>query len=297
MVYLIKQKESLDAEVRRVLLEQNRRALSLLKAWAEDPRDHVHRARQAFKRLRALLRLVRYGAPYVYRVENAFYRDLGRQLAYARDTEAVIDALRLLEPRISGPLAQESLRMLKIGLEQRAARGRDCGLHDLAGRIESACDRLAAAEKRLRDMPLDGLRRKDLRRGVQTSMERCGTSFRRVSKSRAADDFHEWRMDVKHAYNQTHLMRQIMPRWAATSGPALGELAEVLGQYHDLVILDALLRGQADELGVDVHLRSMRNAVRTAMTELGADALGRGTKLFEGTAAARDNVVDIGSRA
>jgi hypothetical protein len=92
-------------------------------------------------------------------------------------------------------------------------------------------------------------------------------------------------------------MRQIMPRWATTTGPALGELAETLGHYHDLVMLDALLRGQTDALGVDVHLRSMRNAVREALVELAADALGRGAKLFDGAGPAHDNVVDIGSRA
>jgi hypothetical protein len=291
MGFIIRQKEPPDAEVRRVLLGLNRRALGLLERWTENPRDRVHRARQTFKRARALLRLVRPGARYVYRVENAFYRGLGRKLAYARDTEAVIDALSLLESRVSGPLAQESLRMLKIGLQQRAARERDSGLNDLAGRIGSACDELAGAEKRLRDMPLDGLRRKDLKRGVQYGMERCTTAFRRASDTKTAEDFHDLRTDVKHAYHQTHLMRQIMPRWAATSGAELGLLAEVLGHHQDLVVLDALLRGQADELNVDVHLRAMRNAVRMAMAELAADALARGAQMFDAAGPARDNVV------
>ena len=182
MAYLIRRKESAQAEVRRVFAEQTRRAHSVLAQWQADPRDNVHQARQAFKRIRALLRLIRPGAKYVYRVENQFFRDLGRNLAYVRDSEAVIDALGLLEVRISGPLAQESLRMLRVGLQQRATRERDCGVHDLQGRLKLACEALAAAEKRVRDLPLDDLRVKHLRRGAAITLERCATGFEPVRR-------------------------------------------------------------------------------------------------------------------
>jgi CHAD domain-containing protein len=297
MAYLIRRKESVAAEIRRILVEQNRRALALLASWQENPRDHVHQARQAFKRIRALLRLIRPGVCYVYRVENVFYRDLGRNLAYARDTEAVIEALGLLEARVSGPLAQESLRMLRVGLEQRAARERDCGLHDLPGRIKSACDALADAERRFRDLPLESLKRKDLRRGMQTTVERCASAFERVTHTQAPDDFHAWRKDVKYAYYQSRLMQQMLPRWAGASDPALGTLADVLGHYHDLVMLDALLHRQADELNMDVHLRAIRNAVRTARAEYAAEALVTVPKVFSRGGPPGNNVVELSSRA
>lgn len=297
MTYLIRRKDAIDAEVRRILVDQNRRALALLGSWEENPRDHVHQARQAFKRIRALLRLVRPGLRYVYRVENVIYRDLGRDLAYARDNEAVIEALGLLEPRISGPLAQESLKMLRVGLEQRAARERDCGLHDLPGRIKTACHALKDADKRFRDLPLGELRRKHLRKGVQDTLAHCASAFDRVSHSHAAEDFHALRKNVKCAYHQTRLMQQLMPRWAVAAGPALGELSDVLGHYHDLIILDALLHRQADELNVDVHLRSMRNAVRSATAEFASDGLALAARVFAGGVAGGNNVVEIGSRA
>jgi CHAD domain-containing protein len=297
MAYLIRRKLAPDTEVRRVLLEQNRRALSLLRAWQDNPRDNVHQARQAFKRIRAVLRLVKPCSRYVYRVENAFFRDLGRNLAYARDTEAVIEALGLLETRISGPLAQESLRMLQVGLEQRAARERDCGIHDLPGRVRSACDALAQADKRLRDLPIGNLRRRDFRRGVAHTLERCAAGFDLARHSESPEDFHAWRKQVKYAYHLTRLMQQIMPRWANKCGNALGTLAGVLGHYHDLVMLEALLRNQADELNVDVHLRSMQKAVRNAKAELAAEALvlGRQTVIVVGTGA--EKVVSLASRA
>ncbi len=297
MAYVVRRKEPVQAETRRIVIEQCRRARMLLGQWREDPRNHVHQVRQAFKRIRALFRLVRPGARYVYRVENQFFRDLGRNLAYARDSEAVIDALGLVEARVSGPLAQDSLRMLRVGLQQRAARERDCGLHDLHGRIKSACEALASAEKRYRDLPLGGLRLKDLRRGTQNTLRRCTESFDLATHTGAPADFHTWRKEVKYAYHQTRLMQQIMPRWANARGPALGDLADTLGHYHDLVVLETLLRTQADELNVDMHLRSMRNAVRNAKAEIADTALAMGREAFGDRRAATGDVTGVASRA
>lgn len=297
MAYLIRRKLAPDAEVRKVLLEQHRRALFLLRHWQDNPRGNVHQARQAFKRIRALLRLIKPCSHYVYRVENAFFRDVGQDLAYARDTEAVIEALGLLEVRISGPLAQESLHMLRIGLEHRAARERDCGIHDLPGRVQSACKALGQADKRLRELPMVNLRRRDFRRGVEHTFERCTSGFERARHSESPEDFHAWRKEVKYAYHQTRLMQQIMPRWANARGSALGTLAGVLGHYHDLVMLEALLRNQADELNVDVHLRSMKNAVRNAKAELSAEALALGRETMVRGGKRAEKIVEMASRA
>jgi CHAD domain-containing protein len=294
---MIRRKESAEDEVRRVLAEQSRRARSLLGQWKDDPRNNVHQARQSFKRIRALLRLIKPGARYVYRVENQFFRDLGRGLAYARDTEAVIDALGLVEVRVSGPLAQDSLRMLRVGLQQRAARERDSAMHDFNGRIEGACEALADAEKRFRHLPLEELRVKHFRRGAQGTLARCAEAFQQATQTGAAEAFHSWRKEVKYAYHQTRLMQQIMPRWARARGPALEQLADTLGHYHDLVVLETLLRTQADELNVDVHLRSMRNAVRSAKAEIGDSALVQGREVFGGRKAVADELATVASRA
>lgn len=279
MAYLIHDKAPAGAEVQRVLERQIARAHALLADWRANPRDNVHQARQAFKRIRALLRLIRPGARYVYRVENLQFRALARSLAYARDSEAVVDALGLLEERVSGPLARESLAMLRHGLEERARRERDCGIHDLQGRIDLACEALAAAARRVPDMPLDGLRRRHLRRGAERALRRCQAGYEAAAAARTPEAFHAWRREVKYAYYQTRLLVQIMPRWAEASGPALGRLAGLLGHYQDLCVLDRLLRSQVDELNIDVHLRSMRNALRDTRAGMADSALALGAGL------------------
>lgn len=281
MSYRIRRDESVGDEIRRILTEQGRRSLRLLQGWAANPRDNVHFARQGFKRIRAALRLVRGGAPYVYRVENTVFRDIGRSLAYARDSEAVIEAVGLLEGRLDAPLQRESLRLLRVSLEQRAARERDCGIHDLAGRIESACAQLAAADRRFRDLPLAGLRRRHVRRGLEDTLARVARGYETARASGRPADLHAWRKDVKYASHQYRLVEDLGLRGARGGHTAYAGLAGMLGHHQDLATLDALLRSQPDDLGVDLHLRAMRNAVRAAQAELAAESLRVGGRLVK----------------
>jgi len=285
MAYLIRPGEPVGEEIRRILLEQDERALAWLRRWQANPRDNVHRARQAFKRIRAALRVVRSGMPYAWRVENAVFRDVGRTLAYARDAEAVIDALALLEERMAGPLHRESVHLLRTRLEQRAARERDCGVRDLEGRIAAACTQLAAARRRFRDLPVGDLRRKDLRRGLAATLERCARGHERASASGRAEDLHAWRKDVKYAGYQFALVERLNMARAATRRPRFAELGRLLGHHQDLATLDALLRAQPAELGADLHLRAMRQAIRGAQADLAREALRAGGRLV-GRAAA-----------
>lgn len=298
MAYVIRRKESVEAEVRRIFAEQVERAAALLAHWQDDPGVNVHQARQAFKRVRALLRLIRPGAPYVYRIENLVFRGLGRDLAYARDTEAVVEAVGLLDARASAPLVRESLRVLRLGLERRATQALSCDLHDLRGRIALACDALTAAARRVPDMPLEHLRRKHLRHAVGAARERCAAAFERAATSRTTEDLHRWRTQVKYVFNQSRLMQQLMPEWAAVAGPALDSLGRQLGQHHDLAVLAQLLTTQADDLDIDVHLHLIRNAVRDAQRDLAESALAAAGRLFQADGpASPGNVIDFASRA
>jgi hypothetical protein len=78
-------------------------------------------------------------------VENQLYRALGRQLSHARDASAMVEAIDFLHTMSRGEDVQESLGMLKIGLEHRAAAELESGLIDLPGRCEAICAEDCAA--------------------------------------------------------------------------------------------------------------------------------------------------------
>jgi hypothetical protein len=214
-------------------------------------------------------------------VENAEYRELGRMLAFERDNSALLDALELLRPHASAPLTQESLRILGAGFERRSARERQSGMPALQDRIQRVIDRLAVAGKRIADLPVESIGSRHLRRGVERTLGRCVAGFERARERPTPIELHEWRKDAKTAYHQTRLMRELIPGWAATTGPRLESLADALGHHHDLSLLEGKLQRHPDELDIDTQLHAILRLITTVSGELATSALDLGTELFE----------------
>jgi len=278
--YLINPLEPAGDEVRRVMGEQCRRILELLQDCKSDPADRIHRARQACKKLRALARVLKAGAPYVAQVENRSFRDIQKRLAYARDAEAMVEALDYLRAGVSDPRLAESIAMLRGSLALRAGRGVEEHLPALEGQVRLCCAELTLADHRLERLPLAGLKRRDLRRGARRTWERCAREFAVLRVDSPPEAFHRWRRHSKYAYYQTQLLAELCPEQAPRQGPRLRRLALLLGHGQDLELLDQLLQQQADALGIDTHIQRLRRLIATSLAELRGQALAAGREIF-----------------
>ena len=296
MAYRILRNESAESEIRRVLLEQTTQARRLLASWHKEPAARIHRARQTFKRIRAALRALRPAAPYVYSVENRFYRDVARRLSHLRDADAMVEATRVLADRVWEPRSRESLIILQRGLRQHASADVHNSMTSIQDQIGLACAELRKAESRMARLPIEGLRRRDLKAGARRSFDRAARDYRLVTESPGSELFHDWRKHVKYAYYQTRLMRQVMPRWSRQYRSSFRELAQLLGHGQDLVVLDAFLRDQPDDLGIDLHLQRLRNVIQDAERDLRQRALALGAQAFDGDAVSTNQVVPLEAR-
>lgn len=298
MAYFIHRSEAAAAGLENVLLEQNQQALELLESWRDDPPRNIHGARQRFKRIRAALRLLRSVAPYVFSVENQLYRVLGRQLSHVRDASAMVECIDFLQTMSGSADSQESLGMLKIGLENRAAAELESGLIDLPGRCDAICAELTRAGTRLTRLPLRSVKRKHLKQSARQGLRRCAKFYNRAYQSNRAEDFHECRKQVKYSYNQAQLMQDMMPRWAHRYAAPLGQLAGLLGHRQDFFVLDQLLVAQPDELGFDMHLRRIRKMIGSAQDALHGQIFALGNQIFHDRAfQSPDNLVTLKQRA
>jgi CHAD domain-containing protein len=280
VAYLIGTDEPAGKAVQRVLREQNTRILALLSQWTLDPAEAIHRARQGCKRARAVAQLLKPAMPYAASVENAFYRDIQKRVAYARDAEALVEALDYLEIGVTEPHLAESVAMLRESMAARAIRELEEHRASLRDQIEVACQLLGDAERRLERLPLTDLRRRDLRLGAGLKWERCVAGFASLSEASAAPAFHAWRRQVKYAANQTQLLASLAPARALTIGPRLRELASLLGHAQDLELLENLLRQQPDALRIDTHVQRLRQLIATSLVQLRHRALEVGGELF-----------------
>src|SRR5215471_16704335 len=98
--------ETVPDGLKRIPLEQSRKAIDKLKVHHVNRDEAIHDARVRFKKIRAVLRLARGGIDEdIYQKENARYRDAGRRLSTVRDTAAMIEIIDKLSERFASQLA------------------------------------------------------------------------------------------------------------------------------------------------------------------------------------------------
>jgi CHAD domain-containing protein len=257
----------------------------------ERPEETVHETRKTLKRLRALMRLRReqLGAKQFAR-ENTALRDAGRQLAGARDTEVMVDALDALlarhPKRLSRSGAAARLRATLVADRERSAllAVGDVEAHKRVLSILRAA-RARVAEWNFKD---DERKRKD--RGA-ASLRAClarlygeGRERRRVALNAGSSEaLHDWRKRVKDLRYAAELLdhddrggRRL--RRVARAADRLGEL---LGEEHDLAMLAERVR--AEKACFDGERATHKDVLRLIAKRrrrLRREALGLGEHLY-----------------
>ena len=88
-------RESLRREIPRIVRERIDRVIESLSEKPQPSAESIHEARKDLKSLRAVLRMARGSINgEVRRRENIFFRDAGRSLSAARDSQALLEALQ-----------------------------------------------------------------------------------------------------------------------------------------------------------------------------------------------------------
>jgi CHAD domain-containing protein len=258
--YRLEQAESPSAGLRRIALGRAERAGERLREAerAEDPSECIHAARKDLKKLRAVARLVRHElGKDLYRVENARYRDAGRLLSGPRDAEVKLETLQGLRERSGalGPGIEEWLAALReerdaaiqgvrgaTAIDQASAKAPPGGesaptpLSRAIAVVESAPERIAAWSLRMNSWTLVGP-------GIDRAYRRGRREMGRAGEDPGGPAMHQWRKRAKDLWYHLRILRDALPG-ALSGGVALAdELADALGDHHDLAVLrDDLLR-------------------------------------------------------
>lgn len=263
MTYRLSRRESIRQSATRVADAELAAAAAAL-GDAGDPHARVHAARRAIKRTRALVRLVRAGLGAHFELADVELRDAGRRLAARRDAAVAADVLARLVPAPTPALA---------ALAADLARAREA-----AGAEPDALARAAADLARVRARVAAWPALEDdwslLEPGLRTSYRRGRAAMRAALRRPSAEAFHAWRRRVKDLWYQTLLLQRVWKDVQAAWARALGELAEVLGEDHDLEVLRLALAARPD-LDADARRDVLARAdARSAQLRARAAALG-----------------------
>ena len=250
-------------DLREALKVEIAHARSLVEGKRPWNDDSIHAARQALKRARAALRLLRDAVPdAAYRRENAALRDAARPFAPARDAavmlELVADLMASRKLRRYRPALMRLRARLRVRHTRRliAAR-REPVLRRVRALLEQALERTAHWR-----LPRDP--RPVYRRGLQRVYAKGRRELHAALVRGSARALHEWRKQVKYFGAALELLE---PGKNAAAIAAAGEIARRLGQDHDLAMLDAELR-RLGEPALRARLKQKRGKLQTRAIKL-----------------------------
>lgn len=272
--------------LRRIAVGRAERAMERLREAerVEDPSECIHAARKDLKKLRAVARLARRElGEELYRAENARYRDAGRLLSGPRDAEVKLETLAGLRERSGGlgPGVDEWLAALRAERDRAveevrggaAAAGRASATTPL-GRAIAAVE---PAPRRIAAWPLGTGSWKLVGPGACRAYRRGRREMRRAAADPSGPAMHQWRKRAKDLWYQLRILRDAIPDSLADSLGLADELAEALGDHHDLILLrDDLLRRELPA----IHRPTVVAAIAARQDELAAEAFDLGAELY-----------------
>lgn len=268
---------SLEAGLGRIALEQVRKAIAEIDDAAISPDETVHQMRRRSKKLRALLKLVR-PAFDGYKAENAFLRDAAAELSTARDAAVLVSAYDGLVPLVGEQADTREDDNIRTGLLLHQQHTASDGL--LRARLSGFRDAMAVAAERIAawtlgeddfDAVAGGLEKTygDARRAMARAREQCSPA-----------NLHEWRKRAKDHWYHTRLLRKIRPSAMKPHRKNALKLSELLGEYHDLAVLEAWLLNDSERFSSTEALVPLIGRIEQRRTALENESFALGEQLF-----------------
>ena len=240
----------------------------------------VHESRKAVKRLRATVRLVRdeLGSE-AYRRENTAFRDVGRRLAGARDAQVLVETLDAL----CGCYPAEVPAMAADRLVRALAREHAAAQQRLAADEQAVADalrELGAARARVATWAFSEDDFEALAPGARRIYRRGRRAHRTARADPTTEHLHDWRKRVKDLWHATQILEPAHPERMAKLAKRVHGLSDLLGDDHDLAVLDAEAERRGREVGDATELATLRALIDRRRAELQREAMAAGEELY-----------------
>ena len=239
----------------------------------------MHQARKRFKELRALLRLVRKPLGSAFKAENERLRDQGRALAESRDAAAMLESWDLLAQRFAEPFSEEGFRQARQRLHDRARHG-EADTSGLDQRIDAVKAELESFSERVEHWKLMAKGFDLFAAGVKRTYADGCAELAKVRTDLSDDQLHEWRKRVKDHWYQTRLLTPGWPTLMQLRSDTLKQLADMLGDDHDLAMMLLLIEQQPDLFGDALQRERLGVMIAERRSELQSGALKLGAEIY-----------------
>ena len=237
--------ESLGAGLKRLSLFEIESAVTGFYDGEEVFGKAVHEARKSTKKLRALLRLIRFEVgEKVYTFENNLLRDTARLLSDVRSAAVVAMALEGIRGLYGSVLAAGTLEETSQRLAFQRERMETWAMED-PELVPTVVANLERAHSRYQSWPIDASARdvygigmrdsfESVEQGLKTTYGGGRVAMVKAYRAPTALNFHRWRKDVKYLRHQLELLTPLWPQVIVGMAMTVERVADLLGEEHDL---------------------------------------------------------------
>lgn len=280
MPYRLKSQESLSTGINRIANEQIDASVYQLTTSIEANRAKaIHTARKHFKKMRALVRLVRdeVGKD-AYKTENICFRDAGRQLSDVRDAQVRIETLDKLLAHYQDFIEVErfnGIRQVLIDAHEAVRQAKPLS----EGAIATLVSDLKRAQSRIQTWPL----RNDwatLQGGLHRVYKRGHAGFFAACEQPTPDHLHDWRKRVKYLWYHLRILSPLWPTLMQATKTQMKELSDLLGDDHDLTVLRDFIIDDPEAFDDDDQLGILLALMQHRQLELQTQARFLGQRLY-----------------
>jgi CHAD domain-containing protein len=248
MSYRFEENETVGEAIKRISLEQSQKALERLKSNRNRDKA-IHDARVRFKKMRALLKLIRGEIDEgTYRQENLCYRDAGRQLSSVRDSAAMVETLDKLVERFGDQLSPGVFEGIRKSF-MKSKRKRQVEKKKIMSEVART---IRTAGRGIESWSINNDDFSALRGGVRRVYKQGRASIKLAYDQPGTEQFHEWRKHAKNLFYQVRILRPIWPDVLGGMSGEVKKLAGYLSDEHDLALLHDRVTEVANE-SVDIR--------------------------------------------
>lgn len=247
--FAIDNQEELHEGIIRVLKEQ----YAFIKHHTSIPEDidtSVHEIRKAIKRVRAILRLVRWDiGEELYQGKNMQFRDLGRQLSELRDYHVIITYLAENFEAEELRIPEESF----ISLINYLNTKKETELKRLVDNqtLETIREQMEISTRELSEFPFDFLGPHTIRQGTANAYSQCLNKISETQLKLDDHPLHELRKRVKYLLNQMILIKEVWPDFFKNYSTSLKDASDLLGDDHNIAESITLVDSLPNEIITD----------------------------------------------
>ena len=219
---------------RRVLIEHIDSALQSLQRRPLGD-EAVHETRKEIKQTRAGLRLLREAlGETAYRRLNRSVRDAARPLTPIRDAKVLRDVLDNVLQQAGKSTQKIRTTKLHRALQQERRSSRD----ELSSEdLNAISRRLREVKQRLRRLPNSRLDHALTEAALKRAYKKAHEAFVAAEEEPSNERLHEWRKQVKYHSHQLEFVRPLDPKRIGATIKRAHQLADHLGDDHDLALL------------------------------------------------------------